>query len=95
MTNVFRVLYWIMALLSLVLTLGLWIAAMVYRDDSVTICSDILQNPGKYGASLDTTFTKDQADSACSNSMRNVLIVSGVAVFVGNFIQVKKKKRQQ
>ncbi|CAO3597283.1 unnamed protein product [Absidia cylindrospora] len=88
MTNIFRVLYWIMAILSLILSVGLWIAAMVYRDDSVAVCSDILQNPGKYGATLDTTFTKPEADSTCSNSMRNVLIISGVCVVIGNLIQL-------
>ncbi|ORZ23059.1 hypothetical protein BCR42DRAFT_403888 [Absidia repens] len=88
MTNIFRVLYWIMAILSLILSVGLWIAAMVYRDDSVAICSDILQNPAKYGASLDTTFTKSEADSTCSTSMRNVLIISGVCVVIGNLIQL-------
>ncbi|KAI8343579.1 hypothetical protein BC941DRAFT_411792 [Chlamydoabsidia padenii] len=88
MTNIFKLLYWIMAILTLVLSFGLWIAMMVNRDESVTICSDFLQHPGNYGEILTDTYTKADADSICSNSMRTVLIVSGIAVFVGNFIQL-------
>lgn len=94
MTNVFKLLYWIMAILTLLMSFGLWIAMMVKRDDSVAICSDFLQHPGNYGEILTDTYSQADADSICSSSMRNVLIASGVAVFVGNFIQVKALRKR-
>jgi hypothetical protein len=78
-----------MAILTLIMSFGLWIAMMVKRDDSIAICSDFLQHPGNYGEIFTDTYSQADADSICSSSMRNVLIISGVAVFVGNFIQVR------
>ncbi|KAI8328445.1 hypothetical protein BC941DRAFT_457756 [Chlamydoabsidia padenii] len=87
MVNVFKGLYWFMSVLSLIASLGLWILMMVNRDQSVSICSEFLQHPGTYGQEFEP-ITKSEADDYCSSSMRTILIVSGVFVFVGNFIQI-------
>ncbi|KAI8078833.1 uncharacterized protein BX664DRAFT_342823 [Halteromyces radiatus] len=89
MTNIFKVLYWLMAILMLILSVGLWIASMVNRDETVAVCSDILQHPGTYNGELTTyNYPKAQADEICSSSMRNLLIGMGIGVFVGNLIQL-------
>jgi hypothetical protein len=92
MINIFKGLYWLMAILSLLASFGLWIFMMVNRDDSVAVCSDFLQHPGSYGETFTggIAFTKTEADDFCSTRMRNFLIGSGVAVFLGNFIQVNQ-----
>ncbi|KAI8073150.1 hypothetical protein BC940DRAFT_104075 [Gongronella butleri] len=88
MTNIFRVLYWIMAIISLIVSVAVYIFALVKRGDIEGECSTILQNPGTYGVSGTSTFTKAEADAACSGAMRTYLIASGIALAIGNIIQL-------
>ncbi|CAO3624259.1 unnamed protein product [Cunninghamella blakesleeana] len=89
MINIFKGVYWLMAIIGLLVSLAIWIVLLVKRDDISAACADVSQNPGDYGLSdVLPVGSAGEALSLCSTSVRNLLIITGVGIFVGNFIQL-------
>ncbi|KAI9303640.1 hypothetical protein BJ944DRAFT_268049 [Cunninghamella echinulata] len=88
MINIFKGVYWLMAIIGLVVSVGIWIALLVKRDDFSSLCNDIYQHPADYNLPDNLPIQPSQAAELCGTTTRNLLIITGVCTLVGNFIQI-------
>ncbi|ORX50450.1 hypothetical protein DM01DRAFT_1384721 [Hesseltinella vesiculosa] len=88
MINFFRVLYWVMAIITLIVTFAVYIYALVRRNDIVNKCIDILEHPGNYGFPAGEVSTPDEATNGCNTVLRTYFIIAGVVIVIGNIIQM-------
>ncbi|KAI9270333.1 hypothetical protein BDA99DRAFT_557172 [Phascolomyces articulosus] len=82
--NIFKFVYWIMAILALIVTAATWIFLLVRRGDIISSCEVYADNAtGEYAlpSGLD-------AGEACEKTMTGVLVGGGVGVVVGNIISI-------
>ncbi|KAG2212305.1 hypothetical protein INT47_001664 [Mucor saturninus] len=93
MVNIFRFLYWAMAVLLLLSSVGIWIVMMVKKSSIVLGCQQYLTElntaNSPYSAVVlpNGTSTSVYADD-CASATKQFLIVSGVIILVGNFVQI-------
>ncbi|KAI9347849.1 hypothetical protein BD770DRAFT_395456 [Pilaira anomala] len=96
MVNIFKYLYVIMATLILVSSLGIWIAMMVKKSSIVTGCEDYLTTEMSKTSSSTSYYspvtlpngTNKVHQDECEAATKQLLIVSGVIILIGNFVQV-------
>ncbi|KAL0095874.1 hypothetical protein J3Q64DRAFT_1709026 [Phycomyces blakesleeanus] len=92
MTAVFRVLYWIMAILILVVSVAGWVLLLVNRDSWQDECANYVSKPDSDIYSIVKVPSGSEVatvlQNACSNDLKTILIVSGIAVVMGNIIQI-------
>lgn len=94
MVGLFKFIYWILAILALVVTVAAWITLLVKRNELETFCTDAVKEAQENGtniAGLDST-------DACANGLKGLLIGGGFAVIIGNMISVSpsnQKKRSK
>ncbi|CAO3686740.1 unnamed protein product [Umbelopsis vinacea] len=89
----FSILYWIMVILTLIVSFAVWILLLVKRSDIETACEAAVSNSI---AATDSPYhspvaiPNQQADiqNACNEAIRNATIGGGVIVFVGNALQL-------
>ncbi|KAG1440655.1 hypothetical protein G6F56_011830 [Rhizopus delemar] len=93
MINIFRFLYWIMATLILISSFAAWITVLIKRDDIVTGCQQYLlglnSNSSSYYSPVNLpngTISLHKED--CVSATKHLLIIGGIAVFLGNFVQI-------
>ncbi|KAF7727782.1 hypothetical protein EC973_007013 [Apophysomyces ossiformis] len=92
MIGIFKFMYWVMAIVLLCVSLAAWILMLVKRDSIVAGCNQYLQDISTSHSPYYTPvqlpngaiFGKDD----CEGAMKRVLIVGGVLVFIGNFLQI-------
>jgi hypothetical protein len=96
----FSILYWIMVILTLIVSFAAWIILLVKRSEVESACeaavaNTIAANDSPYHSPV--TIPNQQADiqDACNQAIRNATIGGGVAVFVGNALQVRIVKLSQ
>ena len=97
MVNIFKYLYVVMATLILVSSLGIWIAMMVKKSAIVTGCEEYLttemsgttKSTSYYSAVTLPNGTNNVHQDECEAATKQLLIVSGVIILIGNFVQVK------
>jgi hypothetical protein len=91
MINIFRFLYWSVAVLLLLSTTAIWIFLMVKQDAIVAGCQQYLtemtSNASPYYTPVNLPNGSSLHKDDCVTANRQLLIVSGIIVFVGNFIQ--------
>ncbi|KAG2228147.1 hypothetical protein INT45_009193 [Circinella minor] len=82
--NIFKIVYWLMAILALIVTAATYIFLIVRRGDIVDGCEYYIEN-GTEGYPL-----PDGIDSreACEKTMVGVLVGGGVGIVVGNIISI-------
>lgn len=85
-----------MATLILVSSLGIWIAMMVKKSAIVTGCEEYLRTEmtstttSYYSAVTLPNGTNNIHQDECEAATTQLLIVSGVIILIGNFVQVTK-----
>lgn len=96
MINIFRFLYWTVAILLLLSTTIIWIVMMVKQGAIVNVCQQFLTELDAAAASGSSYYTPVNLPNGgnlhqedCASATKQFLIWSGVIVFVGNFVQVK------
>ncbi|KAI9246024.1 hypothetical protein EDC94DRAFT_627709 [Helicostylum pulchrum] len=94
MVNIFRFLYWIMSVLLLVSSIGIWIAMMVKQSTIVTGCQQYLtemsnSNSSPYYSPVTLpNGTSNLHRDDCAAATKQLLIVSGIIILIGNFLQI-------
>lgn len=100
MINIFRFLYWTVAILLLLSSTAVWIFMMVKRSSIVSGCQQYLSELEAIGNSTSSssyyspvTLPNGTTENFlhgedCATATKQFLIVSGIIVFVGNFVQV-------
>ncbi|KAI9022939.1 hypothetical protein CLU79DRAFT_749591 [Phycomyces nitens] len=92
MTAIFRVLYWIMAILILIVSIAAWVIVFVKRDSFQDECISLLGRPDSDIYSIVKVPSGSEVatalQNACSDDLKTVLIVSGIAVVIGNIVQI-------
>ncbi|KAI8368861.1 hypothetical protein EDC96DRAFT_574019 [Choanephora cucurbitarum] len=95
MMNIFRFLYWTVTLLLFISSTAFWIYLMIQRDSVTTGCQQFMALNAT--TSITSTYSPvtlpDGTDGGlyhdyCASLTRQVLIISGVLVFVGNLVQI-------
>ncbi|CDS10098.1 hypothetical protein LRAMOSA02775 [Lichtheimia ramosa] len=80
---IFQFVYWIMAILTLVVTVGTWIFLLVHRSDIEAGCQEGVEQMESSGYTLGSEIA-----DMCSRGMQGLLIGGGVGVFIGNIISL-------
>ncbi|KAI8047828.1 uncharacterized protein B0P05DRAFT_565210 [Gilbertella persicaria] len=94
MINIFRYLYWTVTILLLISSTAIWIFMMVKQNSLVTSCQDYLtlstaSSDSYYSAvTLPDGIASTLHKEDCVTAVRQWLIISGIIVFLGNFVQV-------
>ncbi|ORE07732.1 hypothetical protein BCV72DRAFT_102306 [Rhizopus microsporus var. microsporus] len=93
MINIFRFLYWTMALLILVTSTVTWIMMLVKRNSIVSECQRYLLEQDSKQNSYYTPVTLPDGrmvahQEDCTSATKQVIIIIGIFVFLGNFIQL-------
>ncbi|KAI8879021.1 hypothetical protein K501DRAFT_227430 [Backusella circina FSU 941] len=92
MVNIFRYLYWIVAVLLLLGSSTTWILMMVKRDSIISGCQKYLlesTNASSYYSPV--TLPNDTMhlhEEDCTSATKQILIIFGIIVFIGNAVQV-------
>lgn len=96
MINIFRFLYWTVAILLLLSTTIIWIVMMVKQSAIVNVCQQFLTElntavaagGSSYYTPVNLPNGSNLHQEDCASATKQFLIWSGVIVFVGNFVQV-------
>jgi hypothetical protein len=99
MINIFRFLYWTVAVILLLLSTIIWIFMMVKQNAIVSTCQQYLTELSNTSSSTyyspvtlpngAENINLHQED--CATAAKQFLIISGIIVFVGNFVQVETR----
>ncbi|KAI8376280.1 uncharacterized protein BYT42DRAFT_574068 [Radiomyces spectabilis] len=92
MIGVFKILYWLVTILLLIVTFALWILCLVKRDLLVESCAEVARELASSSSSYYTPVQLpnggDNLTQSCATAAKQLLIVGGLIVFVGNLFQV-------
>ena len=102
MMNIFRFLYWTVTALLFISSTAFWIFLMIKRDVVTLGCQQYMALTST--SSITSTYSPvtlpDGTDGSlyneyCTTATRQLLIISGVLVFLGNLVQVIKRERER
>lgn len=82
MVNIFRFLYWTVVILLLVSSTIIWIFMLIKQNSIIDGCQQYLNDSNI--ASNQQNFLQED----CHTATKQILIASGIIVFIGNFIQI-------
>lgn len=93
----FSILYWIMVILTLIVSFAVWILLLVKRSDIETACEAAVSNSiaatdSPYHSPVAIPNQQAGIQNDCNEAIRNATIGGGVIVFVGNALQVNEKE---
>ncbi|KAI9281124.1 hypothetical protein BY458DRAFT_264993 [Sporodiniella umbellata] len=90
MISVFRTLYWINAVFVLILSSYMWIGLLIIRKDIVSSCQDYFLSSTNNGFYSPVTLPSGKRlyEEECESYTKQALILLGIFVFLGNFIQI-------
>lgn len=101
MMNIFRYIYWTVTVLLFVSSTAFWTFLMIKRDVVTLGCQQYMTFAST--SSVTSTYSPvtlpdgtdgDLYNDYCTTATRQLLIISGVLVFLGSLIQVREIKRQ-
>ncbi|KAI9494103.1 hypothetical protein BDB00DRAFT_820884 [Zychaea mexicana] len=87
MMRLFKAMYWAVAAVVLVMTLAAWAVLLAKRDSAVSSCNEYLSQV-RGSRDLPGSGVFGVYDGDCDASVRNLIIVGALIVFIGNALQI-------